>query len=87
MENSGYALYFRTIVEDAGMGEFFRRAFSEGESEYSLELLEKTAIVKNGSFESGTLEGWTAKGEAFIGQPVRGDTSAKRGKPAEPERR
>ncbi len=35
-------------------------------------------------FESGTLEGWTATGDAFEGQPIRGDTSAPRcGAPSE----
>src|SRR5687768_5657204 len=29
-------------------------------------------------FEDGTLEGWTATGDAFARQPVRGDTVAKR---------
>lgn len=32
----------------------------------------------NLGFESGTLAGWTAEGEAFRGQPVRGDTIAAR---------
>lgn len=32
----------------------------------------------NLGFESGTLEGWTAEGDAFAGQPVEGDTVAKR---------
>ncbi len=30
------------------------------------------------TFESGTLRGWTATGEAFAGQPIRGDTVAAR---------
>ena len=32
----------------------------------------------NLNFESGTLEGWKAEGEAFSGQPVKGDIAALR---------
>lgn len=35
-------------------------------------------------FESGDLRGWTLEGDAFVGQPVRGDTVAARGR--EPSR-
>ncbi|HEX6886027.1 MAG TPA: PVC-type heme-binding CxxCH protein [Planctomycetota bacterium] len=38
----------------------------------------------NLDLERGTLEGWTAEGEAFAGQPVRGDAVAARGR--EPSR-
>ncbi len=33
-------------------------------------------------FESGELRGWTIEGDAFVGQPVRGDTVAARGREA-----
>lgn len=36
----------------------------------------------NLDFEEGTLRGWTAEGKAFEGQPIKGDTPAKRGKSA-----
>src|SRR6266849_1388032 len=32
----------------------------------------------NFDFETGTLKDWTAEGEAFKGQPIKGDTVAKR---------
>ncbi len=34
----------------------------------------------NVDFESGTLAGWTARGEAFAGQPVKGDSPTARGR-------
>src|SRR5437868_1990967 len=34
--------------------------------------------VLNLDFEKGTLEDWTAEGEAFKGQPIKGDAIAKR---------
>src|SRR5438105_1723323 len=30
--------------------------------------------VLNLDFETGTLQDWTAEGDAFIGQPIKGDT-------------
>src|SRR5262249_15865724 len=32
----------------------------------------------NLNFETGTLNGWKSEGNAFVGQPVKGDESAKR---------
>src|SRR6202790_4194472 len=32
----------------------------------------------NLDFETGTLKDWTAEGDAFKGQPIKGDTVAKR---------
>src|SRR4051794_32363576 len=32
----------------------------------------------NLDFETGTLKDWTAEGDAFVGQPIRGDTVAPR---------
>src|SRR5690349_7604343 len=32
----------------------------------------------NLAFETGTLKDWAAAGDAFLGQPVRGDTVARR---------
>src|SRR5437016_3266526 len=32
----------------------------------------------NLDFETGTLKDWTAEGDAFTGQPIKGDTVAKR---------
>ena len=34
----------------------------------------------NLDFETGTLDNWTASGEAFAGQPVKGDTVTARGR-------
>ncbi len=34
----------------------------------------------NFDFETGTLDNWTASGEAFAGQPVKGDTVTARGR-------
>jgi len=34
----------------------------------------------NTDFETGTLDGWVASGEAFAGQPVQGDLPTKRGR-------
>lgn len=39
-----------------------------------LSPVDATGQPLNFDFESGTLDGWTADGEAFAGQPVKGDT-------------
>jgi putative membrane-bound dehydrogenase-like protein len=36
------------------------------------------AVAVDLGFETGNLRGWTATGEAFLGQPIRGDTVAPR---------
>ena len=40
----------------------------------------KAGKALNLNFEKGTLEDWTATGDAFVGQPIRGDTVAARRK-------
>ncbi len=35
-------------------------------------------LFPNSDFETGTLEGWTAEGEAFVDQPTKGDNSRAR---------
>jgi putative membrane-bound dehydrogenase-like protein len=40
----------------------------------------KSGVFSNFGFETGDLTGWTATGDAFEGQPIRGDTVSARGR-------
>ncbi|MCH7228134.1 glycoside hydrolase family 32 protein [Haloferula sp. A504] len=42
---------------------------------------EAQLLFDNSDFEKGTLENWTAEGDAFANQPTKGDNPAKRGRP------
>jgi fructan beta-fructosidase len=42
-------------------------------------------LFENSDFECGDLRNWTAEGDAFDVQPIQGDNSALRNKPAEPQ--
>jgi putative membrane-bound dehydrogenase-like protein len=53
-----------------------------GEREPAIWATDGTRPDANLDFERGTLEGWTAEGDAFGGQPVRGDLPSRRGREA-----
>jgi putative membrane-bound dehydrogenase-like protein len=67
-----------------------RNALAIAPPEPPVESLDEVGILPRGrdgelldlGFESGDLSGWTAEGEAFAGQPVRGDTVSARGREA-----
>jgi fructan beta-fructosidase len=46
----------------------------------SLSAAQGELLFPNSDFESGTLENWTAEGDAFTHQPTRGDNASARGR-------
>ncbi len=60
-------------------------AEEKGEALPSFKATDATGRVLNFDFEAGTLADWTAEGDAWAGQPVKGDTVTER-KPGEASR-
>ncbi len=67
------------VHSEPGQGDRSRSSRKQGAAaEAPILARDATGRVLNLSFETGTLDDWTATGDAFLGQPVQGDRVAAR---------